>query len=213
MNSFRTIKLAALAALVLVAVGAVSATSAQAGTFTASTYPANVYGTNMVPHKLTTNLGAMECAPFLEGQLAAASETLTMAPSYGTTCSIGGNEVHVKVNGCDFLLHAGETTAEDTVAGSMDIVCPAGKAIDFEITSMLICHLTVPGQTGLNALTFTNRTMAKDVDLDFALEELVYRLDEGCPGAGNYNNGSYGAGTTTMVAAKEGGMVTPFMVD
>jgi len=212
MNTIRTIRLLALSALALCAIGAASAT-AQAGTFTASTYPANVYGTNMVPHKLKTNLGTMECAPFLEGQLAAASETLTMAPSYGTTCSLGEFEVHTKVNGCDFLLHAGETTAEDVVAGSMDIICPEGKAIDFEITSMPICHLTVPGQAGLNALTFTDRTMAKDVDLDFALEELAYRLDEGCPGAGNYNNGSYGAGTTTMIAAKEGGLVIPFMVD
>lgn len=212
-RTIRTIQLLALSALTFVAFAAASATGAQAGTFTASTYPANVYGTNMVPHKLVTNLGAMECAPFLEGQLAAASEQLTMTPAYGTTCSLGATEVHVKVNGCDYLLHAGETTGEDTVAGSMDIVCPAGKAIDFEITSVPICHLTVPGQMGLNALTFTNRTMAKDVDLDFALGELVYRLDEGCPGAGNYNNGSYGNGTTTMIAAKEGGMVIPFGVD
>ncbi len=95
----------------------------------------------------------------------------------------------------------------------MDILCPEGKAIDFEITSVPICHLTVPGQVGLNSLTFTNRTMAKDVDLDFALEELVYRLDPGCPGAGNYANGTYGAGTTTMIAAKEGGLVIPFGVD
>lgn len=212
MNSIRTIRLMALSAFALCAIAA-AATPAQAGTFTASTYPANVYGTNMVPHKLKTNLGTIECAPFLEGQLAAASETLTMTPAYATQCSLGETEIHVKVNGCDYLLHAGETTGEDTVAGSMDIVCPAGKAIDFEITSVPICHLTVPGQTGLNALTFTNRTAAKDVDLDFALEELVYRLDEGCPGAGNYNNGSYGAGTTTMIAAKEGGMVIPFGVD
>lgn len=212
MNTIRTIRLLGLSALALCAIAAAT-TPAQAGTFTASTYPANVYGTNMVPHKLKTNLGTIECAPFLEGQLAAASETLTMTPAYATQCSLGETEIHVKVNGCDFLLHAGETTAEDVVAGSMDIICPAGKAIDFEITSMPICHLTLPGQVGLNSLTFTDRTAAKDVDLDFGLEELVYRLDEGCPGAGTYNNGSYGAGTTTMVAAKEGGMVIPFAVD
>jgi hypothetical protein len=212
MTTFRTIKLLALSALALLAISAV-ATSAQAGTFTASTYPANVYGTNMVPHKLKTNLGTMECAPFLEGQLAAASETLTMTPAYATQCSLGETEVHVKVNGCDFLLHAGEETGEHSVAGSMDILCPVGRAIDFEITSEPICHLTLPAQTGLNSLSFTDRTAPKDVDLHFGLESLVYRLDEGCPGAGNYNNGSYGSGTTTMVAAKQGGMVIPFMVD
>jgi len=202
-----------LAVLAILAIGAVFTSVSQAGTFTASTYPATVFGTNMVPHKLVTNLGAMECAPFFEGQLAAASEELTLTPAYATQCSLGEKEVHVKVNGCDYRLHAGEATGEHSVAGSMDIVCPAGKAIDFEITTVPICHLTVPGQTELNSLTFTNRTAAKDVDLDFALEELAYRLDEGCPGAGNYANGSYGAGTTTMIAAKEGGMVIPFGVD
>jgi hypothetical protein len=211
MISFRTIKLLALGALALAAVGAVSATAAQAGTFTAGQYPATVVGTNNVPHTIGTSLGAIECAPFFHGKLEAASEELTLEPSYGT-CNLGEFEVHTDMNGCDFRLHAGETLGEHEVGGTMDIVCPAGAALDFEVTSEPVCHLTIPGQAGLGSLTFTSQTPPSDVKLDFNLVELGYRLDMGCPGAGNYANGTW-TGTTTLVAFKGPGMQTAFGVD
>ncbi|HET9196790.1 MAG TPA: hypothetical protein VFN92_00870 [Solirubrobacterales bacterium] len=211
MTRIRTIELLVLSALALVAVGAFSATGAQAGTFTAGQYPATIVGTNNVPHTITTNLGAIECAPFFHGKLEAASEQLTLEPSYGT-CSLGAKEVHTDMNGCDFLLHAGETMAGDKVGGTMDIVCPEGSSIDFEVTSVPVCHLTVPGQTGLSALTFTNRTPPSDVDLDFNLTGLAYGLDMGCPGPGTYANGTW-TGITTLVAFKGPGMQTAFGVD
>jgi hypothetical protein len=93
----------------------------------------------------------------------------------------------------------------------MDIVCPEGNAMDFDITSMPICHLTIPGQAGLSALTYTNRTMAKDVDVDFSIGELAYRLDNNCAVVGNYANGTYG-GTSTLKADHEGAG-TSFGVD
>jgi hypothetical protein len=211
MNAFRTIRLlaAALLALAAVAVGGVGA--AQAGTFTAGQYPATITGTNVVSHTITTNLGAMECAPVFDGVLAAAGEELTLTPGYGP-CTLGAKEVDVHLNGCDYVVHAGETSGEDRVAGTMDIVCPEGNAIDFEVTSMPICHLTVPPQAGLSALTYTNLTAAGDVRIDFEIVELAYGLDMGCPNPGVYANGTI-AGVTTFVGFKEPGVQTFFRVD
>lgn len=199
--------------MMTVAMVAATASAAQAGTFTAGQYPALVVGTNSIPHKLSTKLGVMECAPFFEGKLEAASETLTLEPAYGSICEVGGKEVHTDVNGCDFLLHAGETQGEHDVGGTMDIICPAGQVIDFEVTSMPVCHLTIGAQTGLSALTFTNWTGTGDVRLHFELTELDYTLDMGCPEPGFYTNGTYGAGTTTFIGFKEPGVQTLFRVD
>lgn len=208
----RQLRVLGLALLALVAFGAFNAVGAQAGTFTAGAYPATVTGSAVGMHLLGTELGVMECAPTFDGELAAASEELTLTPTYGTSCKLGAKEVHVTNNGCDFRLHAGNTLVEDRVAGTMDIICPEGMAIDFEITSMPICHLTIPGQAGLSSLVFTNRTMAKDVDLDFGIVELVYHLGGNCPGGpATYANGTYG-GTSTLTADNEGA-ATAFGVD
>lgn len=210
MNSLRTIRLAALSALALIAIGAM-ANAAQAGIFTAGQYPATIIGTNNVPHTITTNLGAIECAPSFHGKLEAASEELTLTPGYGP-CTLGAKEVHVDLNGCDYLVHAGETLGGDKVGGTMDIVCPAGSVIDFEITSIPVCHLTVPGQVGLSTLTYTSQTPPSNVNLDFNLSELTYTLDMGCPGPGVYANGTW-TGITTLVAFKGPGMQTAFGVE
>lgn len=187
---------------------AATVSAAQAGTFTAGKYPATVVGTNAVPHIFTTEIGAMECAPSFHGKLEAASETLTLTPAYGSVCEVGGKEVHVDVNGCDYLLHAGETGGMNEVGGTMDILCPPGQAIDFEVTSMPVCHLTVGEQLGLSALTFTSKPGFGDILLHFELAELDYLLDMGCPEAGFHTNGTYGSGTTTLVGFKEPGVQT-----
>jgi len=211
MNSFCTIRLALLSAFALLALSAVGSSAAQAGTFTAGQYPATIVGTNNVPHTLTTSLGAIECAPFFDGKLEAASEEITLEPGYGP-CTLGAKEVHVDLNGCDYTVHAGETLGGDKVGGTMDIGCPPGSVIDFEVTSIPVCHLTVPGQAGLSALTYTSQTPPSDVNLDFALGEIAYTLDMGCPGPGVYANGAL-TGITTLVAFKGPGMQTAFGVE
>ncbi|HEX6780686.1 MAG TPA: hypothetical protein VF125_01510 [Solirubrobacterales bacterium] len=206
------IKLMALSALALVTLGAVGATGAQAGIFTAGSYPATITGSSAAAaHEFTTQLGVMKCAPTFHSKLEAAVVTMTVAPTYGTSCKIGENQVHVKNNGCDFAWHAGETGEMDEVGGSMDILCPDTK-IDFEITSEPVCHLTVPAQMGLGSLLFTNNTEAEDVILHFGLEGISYVLDNGCPVVGAFANGVY-KGTSTLKADAEGGAATYFRVD
>jgi hypothetical protein len=211
MKAFRPLRLLGLIVLAALSAGTVAAAGAQAGTFTAGEYPATITGTAVVPHELITELGVMECEPTFHGELGAAAGELTLTPTYGESCELGVKEVHVNNNGCDFLVHAGNTLAEDAVAGTMDIVCPENSAMDFEITSNPVCHLTIPAQAGLSTLTYTNHTIAKDVDLDLNVVELVYRLDMGCPAAGVHANGVY-RGVSTL-QADHGGMGTSFGVD
>jgi hypothetical protein len=209
MNTIRTIKATGAVLAAVFAVSALAATAAQAGTFTAAAYPATITGQNVGgAHVFETELGAMNCNVLLHGEMAAASEELTLTPTYN--CGIAGIPVDVHMNGCDYIFHAGETLGQDEVAGSMDIFCPTEEAIDFEITGMVTCHLTVGPQSGLEALTYTDRTMAKDVDADMSLVGIEYELDEGCPVVGVFANGTY-EGTTTLKSDNEG--VDAFTVD
>ncbi len=211
----RKLKSLGLAVLAVFAIGGLSAAAAQAGQFTAAQYPATVTGIQVGPHELTTELGLMECGAKFDGELAAASENLTLVPVYGTSCEIGGLPVHVTTNGCDYLFHAGNTLGMDEVEGSWDIKCPEGNKIDFEITGMMmmVCHLAIPEQLGLGEVTYTDKTMAmpKDVDADFNVEGLVYELGNNCPVAGAFANGTY-VGRSTLKADNEA-MPTGFTVD
>lgn len=198
----RKLKASLLAVVALAAIGAVGATAAQAGEFTSDSYPATITGQNVGgAHVFTTSAGMMNCNVTFHGEMAAAAGELTLTPTYN--CGIGGLQVDVDLNGCDYVLHAGETVVMDIVNGTMDIKCPVGAKIDFEITSMVPCNITVGEQTGLTAITYTNKTMAKDVLVDMNLGEIVYTADLGCPGAGVHNNGTYN-GTTTLKADNEG---------
>lgn len=199
-----------LAVMAVLAIAAVTASAAQAGQFTAGAYPATVKGTAGI-HLIETELGVMVCGEKLDGQLVAAAETLTLTPDYGTTCTLNGKEVHFHAHGCAYVFHAGATKAMDEVAGSLDVECPTEEWMDFEITSMPVCHLMIPEQTGLGELTYTDRTGQKDVNVDFAIEGFAYGLSANCSVSGTYANGN-DIGTTAL-EAESMGAETSFAVD
>ncbi len=207
----KTTRKLGLAVVAMLAIAATAAPGAQAGEFTAGGYPATITGQNVNVQELTTELGTMECGVKFHGELAEASEDLTLTPAYGTSCEIEGLQVHVSLNGCDYRFHAGATLAMDTVEGSMDVKCPEGNKIDFLITAMQNCHLTIPEQLGLGEVTYRDKTMAQDVEVELNIEGLDYELDAGCPVEGAFENGSY-VGDSTLKADFEG-MATPFTVD
>lgn len=212
MNVSRQLRLLGLTLLAVVAGGSAVATGAQAGVFTAGAYPATLTGQTVGgPHTLTTELGAMGCEPRFHGEQAGPSPEITLSLLYGTSCGIGGFQVHFIPNGCDYQLHAGATLFEDAVGGFMDVKCPAGNRINIEITSFPICRITIPEQFALASITYTNRTLAKDVDVDFNVIGLEYELDPGCPVVGFFNNGEY-TGTTTLTT-DNAGVPVPNAVD
>jgi len=97
-----------LAVVALLALAAIEASAAQAGQFTAGSYPSTIKGQVGI-HLIETEVGTMICSERLDGELASAAETLTLTPDFGSTCTLNGKEVHFNANGCDYLLHAGAT--------------------------------------------------------------------------------------------------------
>ncbi len=196
--------------LVVLALSGIAASAAQAGEFTAGAYPATAKG-GVGIQLLETEVGVMVCSSQLDGELAAAAETLTLKPNYGTTCTLNGKEVHFSANGCAYVFHAGPTLGMSEVGGSLDVECPTEAAMDFEITSMPPCHLWIAEQSGVGNLLYTDRIALKDVTVDYAIEGLAYGLSPNCSVSGTYANGSI-EGTSTLEAENMGSR-TPFTVD
>lgn len=208
----RNLKALGLAALALLAIGALAAPAAEAGKFTAGTYPATITGQNVGFHHFTSVEGTMTCAETKShGLLTEESESLTLSFDFGTTCTLEGNVVHVKNNGCDFLYRAGETTGTHKVDGTVQVKCPTGTKIDFEVTGMQVCHITVGEQLPLEHVVYTSNTVANDVEAHTHLTGLIYQLDFGCPNVGTFG-GTY-VGSTTWKADAMGGVGTPLRVD
>jgi hypothetical protein len=99
------------------------------------------------------------------------SSTLTITPHYGScTSKIVGTSfpVTVDMNGCDYVLHLEETTAEDEYRVKTTAVCPVGQHITITIFATAakhtenkpFCHETITesaaGYPGLTAKDTTN---------------------------------------------------------
>jgi hypothetical protein len=197
-------KIGGLVLVALIAVSAVGASAAQAGEFTASEYPATITGTQTTKHEFKFQTGQVVCAKAtFDGTLEAASETLTVTAEYKECVTPGGGGgVSVKMNSCDYLLHAGETIENDRVDGSLDVQCnKEGDEIEF-VHAKTGCVVKVPAQTNRTTLVYTNKPGAKDFEMDIGLKELEYTQNEKCAEQGKFNNGEY-LGKSTMQADEE----------
>jgi hypothetical protein len=198
-------KVSLLALVAMAAIGATSAASAQAtGLFTAQNYPATMTGTDITDHVFKFGMWSVTCkVATLHGELAGASSELTLDPAYGECKTNNGRATEIAMTSCDYTLHAGETLAADEVGGSLDVTCAeAGDGIDL-VVPFNGCKVTIPAQSGLEALTFTDNTMAEDFDIDFNLVEIEYQQNAQCfGGAMAAANGEY-IGKSTMQAEVE----------
>jgi hypothetical protein len=201
----RKLRVLGLALLALVAIGAVSASAAQAGEFTATKYPATITGAQIAKHEFKFNTGTINCAKAtFDGKLEAASETLTITAEY-KECATPKGGVSVKMNSCDFLLHAGETLANENVDGSLDVQCnKEGDEIEFSDAGTG-CVVKIPPQNGKTTLVYTNHKAAKDFDLDFNITKLLYTQNESCKEKGTFEDGEY-IGQSTMKGDEEIGV-------
>jgi hypothetical protein len=199
--SFR-LKTVGLALFAVLAMSAVVASAAQAGEFTASEYPATITGTQTVKHEFKFQTGEVICAKAtFDGTLEAASETLTITAEYKECATPGVGGVTVKMNSCDYLLHAGETLANENVDGSLDVQCnKEGDEIEFVHANG--CVVKIPAQTNRTTLVYTNQKGAKDFAMDISLKEIEYTQNEKCAEQGKFNNGEY-LGKSTMQADEE----------
>ncbi|MGB7684823.1 MAG: hypothetical protein WBL45_03480 [Solirubrobacterales bacterium] len=196
------LKIGGLALLAVLATIAVAASAAQAGEFTASEYPATITGSQTAKHDFKFQTGTVSCAKAtFHGTLEEASETLTVKADY-KECKTPNGGVSVKMNSCDFLLHADETIENGRVDGSLDIQCnEEGDEIEF-VEPANGCVIKVPAQEGLGTLVYTNKEMAGDFEMDISLTEMLYTQNEKCNEQGTFEDGQY-LGKSTMQADEE----------
>lgn len=198
-------KIGGLVLMAAIAMSAVMATAAQAGEFTAEEYPVTVTGTQTAKHEFKFQTGTVACAKAtFDGTLEEASETLTVSADY-KECKTPNGGVSVKMNSCDFLLHAGETLENDRVDGSLDVQCDVeGDEIEFHEPANG-CTIKIPAQEGLGTIVYTNKKMAKDFEMDINLTEMTYTQNEKCNMQGTFEDGQY-LGKSTMLGDEEIGV-------
>ena len=149
---------------------------AAAANFTASSYPVtykasvgSAYG------YVTTEAGRLECSSVkASATLSEASSTLTIVEGVPSGC-IGPFETSVTVtpNGCTSLVHVVEKTAADTFSATVDLLCPAGKAIVFVGGG---CETKVFPQIGSATVKLTNDTEKGSVKVDLLSSNIKYTV-------------------------------------
>lgn len=93
--------------------------------------------------------------------------TVTLTPNYAQkSCSVGKFPMTYDLNGCDYVLHLGETTGgvAGTYGATFDVVCPAGKAMELTMfttekkheENKPFCIVKIESQAGLTGLHVTD---------------------------------------------------------
>ena len=159
MKRIRTFGLAVLTALALTAV--VGAAGASAGEFKSEVSPTTINspsGSKMSPYGLQEwhfHSVQQECdPPALSGSLSTPSKAFGGTPSDSKCYFNFSAAPELKMNGCNFVYRVGAKTGTNIFNGSVDIVCPAGKSIQF-LGGSLTCKVDVAAQRNL-AATFEN---------------------------------------------------------
>lgn len=171
------IKAVGMAIIAVFAMSAVAASGASAETlFTADKYPVLGKGeTEGEVNTFTLDETQVECSDLTgEGTIEEDTPELTLATVFGE-CSTSGTSIKGHQNGCEFLFSAGEHVAEDTYAGSAEMVCPEGKEIIFTLPeSGSLCAVHLPPQGPLGGVTYTNVTgQPSEVTVDAQIEGIV----------------------------------------
>lgn len=164
----RNIKALGLLSLAALAVCAVFAPSSPAqlttDEFTAESYPQDIQGTDAKGvTTIETEGGTLECEHSVSGKLWGPSRTLTLNPTY-SNCTFLTFSATVTTHGCDYLYLVETKEEEDVYQASMDIVCPAGKAITVTVHT-LGCKFQIDPQVGLRTVDFENMTKAATPDM------------------------------------------------
>jgi hypothetical protein len=99
---------------------------------------------------------------------ASGATTITVTPNYKVPCA--GPPQTFAFNGCDYVMHIGQTVAENQYAVTFDTVCPIGKDIEIHIYSssshlLQICNLTIKPQFGLTGVTATTNPATDDLSI------------------------------------------------
>lgn len=223
----RKLRLLGVATIAVLAASALSAQAALAvpeftgfNTNTKVDEASTVTGTQTAEHEYTLSAGAtpIKCQTVgLTGTAASTDTSLKLTPSW-SNCSInkGLNPVDVRVNGCEYKFAIGAKEMADVYSGTFDIVCPAGKSIEFEVTTEMgalrKCLDTIHPQSSVGPVVYTDDTKSAPADLTITLSttNLANTTDDEIAKCGVkqelHKDGVY-KGTTTVQAVnakKEG---------
>jgi hypothetical protein len=157
--------------------------------------------------------GPVTCtAAALAGTSATGTDTeLTLTPTYSGCKDSFGRTVHISVNGCSYRFHATSGSGA-TYTGDWDVVCAAGKAIEYKITSggAVVCTVSVGSQSGVGPMHFQNTTSGESTDLQIGFEAANLKsttvghfLNCGVS-EGTHTEGTY-TGASTLSAESTGG--------
>jgi hypothetical protein len=175
----RNLKVLGLALAAVFAMSAVVASAASATvTFHSPVEPTYLTGEQHASNDVfNTDAGEVTCshATYVGKVAAKTTSTAEVTPSYSGCHLIFIFTFNVTVdhNGCTYLFHVDPALENGNAEGSVDIVCPAGKVIEVTAPG---CTVTVPPQTGLRKITFTNAGTANamDITVDVNLTAITY---------------------------------------
>lgn len=209
----------AVGAVVVSSASAAGAFTAEAGkTVTGTQINGMITGKAVFKHELATAGGTLKCDVTFHGVSGAdVSPELTLTPTYSNCVTSGVILMQVTMNGCHYLLTAGNTvvpTDQNTITATIDIVCPSGNVIDIHGTAVgTNCHKTVPAQNNLGVIELHNRGNVTSMDLEatFDITGITYEIHGQCPNNPAQtvvtNNGIY-RGVATIQSATSGVGIT-----
>jgi len=169
-----------LVVVALLCGGGLAPAAAQAApSFKAGFYPATVDASGG-SEKFTLEPGNVECkTTSYHGEILKASTTLALTPAYSECTSWTGISATITTNGCSYLLHVTEQTAEDEHKASFDLVCEEGK--DMTIDAGL-CVAHIPPQSGLASVRLISdreATPKRDITFKPEISSLSYTATDG----------------------------------
>lgn len=180
------------------------ASLASAAQFRAEEYPTPIAGSQTSVPVIATNSGNIKCSStVLTGNLAAASGTISVSPSY-SGCKAFGVPATVNTNSCQYALTSTNESAPFT--GSLEIACAKeGDAIEFSASTY--CSVKLPAQKGLGAVSLENTGTgsSRSINLSLNVTGLTYiETGPSCASNGTFANGTFtGAANLSGYFAEE----------
>lgn len=201
----RNLKILVLAAMALAALGVLGASGTQAAEFHCSVSPCQVTmkpdGTGKTAHHVIDLYGGFTTTcTAVTGEATLSEKTsteLTIGNIQGEGCSFLGQPAFLISNGCHYLLKA---------AGTLTVVCPAGKVIENQ--GGLGCTYNIPPQGPLPGISYHN--VESGVTIEISIKEMaVESIGPGC--GGEYTKAQYTTGNVLLTSETDpGGVMANF---
>lgn len=181
--------------------GSKSEEAAKQPKFEAEKYTATIQSTSLSIFEFTTQYGKLKCGEMqLNGSISAATSKLKINQLFWPVpCTYGGFSAPISANGCYFELSV--LNAGPPYVGATDLVCPAGKALEFAAApfgGVRKCTLRILPQTGVEGVSYENTGAgsSRKITVNLNLAGMSYVQVEGT-GIGKCTGGEFTNGILT----------------